>query len=234
MITVTNKPAVAVDHLSFARGDHPVFRDFSLEIEPRCHVALLGTNGSGKSTLLELILGVLTPDAGTITLAHRTVAFVPQRSELRDQIPMTVRDAVTMGRWGERGQLGRLRKSDHAIINEQLERLGLTDLEDRQLSELSGGQRQRTLIAQAFAQQAPLILLDEPEAGLDAEARDIILNAIDDEVERGTTVILATHELDSARRASRCILLKAEAGGIIADGHPNEILTDNTLAKVFT
>src|SRR5690625_515188 len=172
MITISNKPAVLIERMSFARDERVIFSDFTLSIEPGTHVAILGTNGSGKSTLLELILGTLRPQAGAIRRASRP-AFVPQRSMLGDQAPMTVRDAVTMGRWAVRGQFGRLRPNDISVIDEQIERLGLASLQHRQISELSGGQRQRTLIAQALTQQADLLLLDEPEAGLDTEARDI-------------------------------------------------------------
>lgn len=234
MITISNKPAFVVKNLSFARDGREVFRDFSLTIEPGTHVALLGTNGSGKSTLLELLLGTLLPQSGTIERLHERMAFVAQRNQLADHVPMTVRDAVTMGRWALRGQFRRLTPADHRTVLEHMERLGITELQDRQLADLSGGQRQRAFIAQALTQEAPIILLDEPEAGLDAEARQSILDAIEDEARRGTTVVFATHERESAERASRAVLLRANAGGIIADGDPREILTDEALARVFT
>ncbi|WP_217131777.1 zinc ABC transporter ATP-binding protein AztA [Leucobacter chinensis] len=230
---ITNKPSVTLDGVSFARDEKPIFADLSLGIEQGEFVALLGTNGSGKSTLLDLIAGVLKPDKGTVTRAEERYAFVPQRSHVSEQTPMTVASAVAMGRWGNRGMLGRLTKEDRAEIDSRMEQLNIADLRNAQFSRLSGGQRQRVLIAQALTQRAPLLLLDEPEAGLDSQARAIIQQVLADEVALGTTVVLATHELDSARRTQRCLLIQANAGGIVADGAPDETLSDSTLALAF-
>lgn len=230
---ITNKPAIALEGVSFSREQTPVFRDLSLSITEGEFVALLGTNGSGKSTLLDLIAGVLTPSTGSVVRGSANYAFVPQRTTVNEHVPMTVEGAVAMGRWAHLGRFGRLTRADRTVIAERMEQLGITDLARAQISELSGGQRQRTLIAQALCQEAPLILLDEPEAGLDEQARGIIQSTLLAEAAQGTTVVVATHERDSAALADRCILLKANAGGIIADGTPETVLTDESLARAF-
>ena len=211
----------------------PIFRNFALSVPAGQHVALLGTNGSGKSTLLDLITGSLAPDSGTVKRNVPDYALVPQRSALNDHIPMTAWDAVAMGRWATRRFWQRSGPQDTEIISARMAQLGIQDLADKQLSKLSGGQRQRVLIAQALVQEAPLVMLDEPEAGLDASAREAIQAVLRTEVQRGTTIVIATHELESARVADRCILLGREAGGIIADGTPSDTLTDETLALTF-
>lgn len=233
MRTIPNKPSVLLEHVSFGYGDTPVLKDLSLRVEPGEHLALLGANGSGKSTLLDLIIGAKKPQTGTISLSSKKVAFVPQRSTVSDAVPITVRDAVLMGRWAERGHWRPITHKDREIADFQIDRLGLTALSKRPISDLSGGQRQRVLIGQALTQQASLLLLDEPEAGLDTEAQHAIGEVLRDEVSRGTTVIIATHDTQSAARAGRCVLLGNNAGGIIADGTADEVLSDAVLASAF-
>lgn len=233
MRTITNKPVVAVSHLSFSRPNLNIFEGLNLEIFQGEHVSLLGSNGSGKSTLFELLIGTLRPSAGKITLATKKLAFVPQRTAFNERMPMTVRDTVEMGRWSSRGIFKRLTAKDHKIVDEQLERMGITALSKKELSELSGGQRQRALIAQALAQEASIILLDEPEAGLDAEASGFINRVLKEEAENGKTVIVATHDRTTAQNSERCILLSRKHLGIAADGKPSEILNDHILARTF-
>lgn len=233
MIMITNKPAIRIDDLSFSRADNTIFTNLSLDIPQGQHVALLGTNGSGKSTLLDLITGIAQPDRGTIVRGEDRFAFVPQRSALKEHIPMTAWDTVAMGRWGSRAFWKRATKRDRDIIHEKMELLEVTDLAHKQLSQLSGGQKQRILIAGALAQDAPLILLDEPESGLDTHAQAIIRTALSRESATGTTILIATHDLDSAKVSDRCILLKGGGGGIVADGTPDAVLTDHTLALAF-
>lgn len=202
----------------------------SLTIEPGTHTALMGPNGSGKSTVLALAAGILSPSTGSVRHGARA-ALVPQRSDVNDRMPITVRETVSMGRWAERGAWRALRRSDRRIVDECIDRLGLGALASRRLGSLSGGQRQRALLAQALAQHASLLLLDEPESGLDAEARETISAVIRDEVSRGTAVVVATHELRTARGAERVVLMNA--GRIVADGAAPDILDGTALARTF-
>jgi zinc/manganese transport system ATP-binding protein len=222
---------VRFDSVTFGYGRVPAVDGLTLAIPRGQLLALLGPNGSGKSTLLSLLAGVVRPTAGTIAGVPDRVAFVVQRSAVPDRLPLTVRDTVAMGRWAVRGAWGRLGRSDRALVEESMERLGLTDLRGRRLASLSGGQRQRALLAQALAQQAPMLLLDEPEAGLDAEARGWITAAVDAEIGRGVTVVIATHDVRTAAGSRRCVLLRS--GRLVGDGPPERILTGDSFARTF-
>lgn len=202
----------------------------TLAIAPGSHTALMGPNGSGKSTVLALAAGILSPSSGTVRRGVRA-ALVPQRSDVNDRMPITVRETVAMGRWADRGAWRPLRRHDRQIIDECIDRLGLGALASRRLGSLSGGQRQRALLAQALSQHAGLLLLDEPESGLDAEAREVIGAVIRDEVSRGTAVVVATHELRTARAAERVVLMNA--GRVVADGAAPDILDGAALARMY-
>lgn len=190
--------ALAVDRVSFVAY-------------PSEHVALLGANGSGKSTILSLAAGILRPTSGTVHVATQSIALVVQRSAASDRLPLTVRDTVEMGRWPHLGMWRRQSASDRAIIDEQIERLGIAHLAKRQLGSLSGGQRQRALVAQALAQQPDLLILDEPATGLDASAQHRIHEVIAEECARGVTVLHATHDLTTAHRADTVLDLSSRA-----------------------
>lgn len=236
MITMTANDSdtagpVRFESVTFGYGRVPAVADVNLVVPRGQFLALLGPNGSGKSTLLSLMAGVVRPSSGSISGVPDRVAFVVQRSAVPDRLPLTVRDTVAMGRWAARGAWGRLGRSDRALVDESMERLGLTDLRGRRLASLSGGQRQRALLAQALAQQAPLLLLDEPEAGLDADARSWITAAVAQEVGRGVTVVIATHDVRTAAGSRRCLLLRA--GRLVGDGPPNQVLTGETFARTF-
>ncbi|MDJ0396052.1 zinc ABC transporter ATP-binding protein AztA [Rhodococcus sp. G-MC3] len=198
---------VSVSSLSVTYGSTVALSNIDASFEPRTVTALVGHNGSGKSTLLQTLAGVIKPTSGTIHTGKRRVSYVPQRSDVNDRMALTVGDVVAMGTWPRRGILGRASASDTRAIREAIERLQLTELRSRRLAMLSGGQRQRTLLAQALVENGDLVLLDEPTTGLDAEAREIINTVIDDEAARGAVVILATHDVDDARRANTTISL---------------------------
>lgn len=199
---------IILSDLSCRYDDELALRSLNATIPPGRVTALVGHNGSGKSTALLAIAGLLRPVAGTITGTPADIAFVPQRSSVPDHLPITVRETVAMGRWRARGPLRRLGAEDRAVVGDCLERLGLGDLADRRLSALSGGQRQRTLVAQGLAQRCALLLLDEPLSGIDVTAAHDIDAAIAAERDRGTTVVLATHERAQIESADEVVLLR--------------------------
>ncbi|MFC8532121.1 zinc ABC transporter ATP-binding protein AztA [Nocardia sp. NPDC057227] len=185
--------------------------------------ALVGPNGSGKSTLLAVLAGVLAPTAGSVLQPLGRPALVLQHSAVPPTLPITVRETVAMGRWGERGWWRRLTRADRALVDESLEALGLAALAGRRLDTLSGGQRQRALLAQALAARSQLLLLDEPGTALDAEARSAVHTALDLAGERGVTVVHATHDRADALRADHCVALAA--GRVTDEGPPDRVLT---------
>ncbi|WP_237524884.1 zinc ABC transporter ATP-binding protein AztA [Streptomyces sp. SID5643] len=223
---------VRFTELSAGYPSHPVLHQLDAEIPALAITVLVGPNGSGKSTLLGVMAGVIRPTSGRVHhLGDRPPAFVPQHSAVTDALPLTVRQAVEMGRWGDRGPWRRLTRQDRATVDQSMERLGVAHLAARQLGELSGGQRQRALIAQGLAQESDLLLLDEPTTGLDPEARDRIATLLRELVADGRTVVQATHDLEAARSADACLLLRE--GRLAAQGNPGQLLTASTLARIW-
>ncbi|CAL9281917.1 MULTISPECIES: zinc ABC transporter ATP-binding protein AztA [Streptomyces] len=230
--TETDHQRVRVTDLEAGYPGRPVLRQLSFGIPALTMTALVGPNGSGKSTLLGVLAGVIVPTSGRLQHAKgRPPAFVPQRGAVGDTLPLTARQTVEMGRWGERGPWRRLNRQDRAVVDSAMERLGVAGLAARQLGELSGGQRQRVLIAQGLAQQSDLLLLDEPTTGLDPEARERITALLSELVADGTTVVQATHDLESARSADACLLLGD--GRLVGHGRPEDVLTPTLLSEIW-
>lgn len=206
----------------------------SFEVPSGAVTALIGPNGAGKSTLLNAIAGLLEPRAGRLDVAARSirggVAYVLQATHVNEHLPITVRETVTMGRYAAAGPLRRLRATDRQAVDRAMEAVAITDLARRPLTELSGGQRQRAFVAQGLAQEAGVLLLDEPITGLDLVSRQHILEAIQAERATGRAVVVSTHDLGDAAAADHLLLL---AGRVVACGPPAEVLTDSHLAAAY-
>ncbi|MFJ7083319.1 zinc ABC transporter ATP-binding protein AztA [Streptomyces griseus] len=223
---------VRLDAVAAGYPGRVVMEQFTAHVPAFTTTAVVGPNGSGKSTLLGVVAGVIRATAGRVE--HRTdrrVAYVAQRSAASDVLPMTVRDAVAMGRWERRGLWRRLSRRDRAVVEASMTRLGVDSLAHRQLGELSGGQRQRALVAQGLAQEADLLLLDEPATGLDATAQRLIADVLAEVTKEGVTVVQATHDLEAARAAGHLLLLRD--GRLLAEGDPGGLLTDDAIAEVW-
>jgi ABC-type Mn2+/Zn2+ transport system ATPase subunit len=229
--------AVELDCVCVRYGTVEALHDVTLRIPRGVSVAVIGPNGSGKSTLLGVLSGLVEVASGTARVLGEPVpprrgrvAHVLQDTAIRPELPMTVAETVRLGTYAE---LGLLRRSSAALrerIRAAVERLEVSDLLTRQLPELSGGQRQRVLIAQGLAQDAELLLLDEPVAGLDVTSQRIILEVIEAERERGHTVITTTHDIGSASRADLVVLVATD---VVAFGTPEEVLTPENLSRAF-
>lgn len=222
--------AVVTSRLEVRRGDITALARLELTVPQGSSLAVIGPNGSGKSTLLETIAGILRPHTGTLTLAAPKPALIPQTTHVDRSLPITVRETVDMARYATLGILGRFRSIDHAAVQDALVRLEMAHLADRQLHELSGGQRQRALVAQGLAQDAEMLLLDEPLIGLDLASRQVILDVMDEQVAAGKTVIVTTHDLDDARRCDQVLLLDSVP---VAVGTPDDVLTVTHLRRAF-
>ncbi|CAA0080951.1 putative ABC transporter ATP-binding protein [Mycolicibacterium vanbaalenii] len=204
---------IELSNVDFSYAQAPVFRGLSLSVTPGAITAVVGSNGAGKSTLLALLAGVSVPDSGTVHVSVGEVAFAVQRSQVTDTFPITTAEAVMMGRWRRLGLVRRPTAADRAVVEHWLTALGLTGLRRRTLGELSGGQRQRVLLAQAFAQEAPLLLLDEPTTGLDSSSRSQVIAHLRSLADAGTTVVAATHDADVAGAADHRIDLDKDIDG---------------------
>lgn len=181
--------------------------------------AVAGGNGSGKSTLLEVLAGLIAPSAGVVSGLPSDRALVVQRMEGEAHVPITAREAVAIGLWRELGLLRRAGAEGRRRIDAALDEVGMLGMSHTQLSAMSGGQRQRVMVAQGIVQDAPLLLLDEPSAAADADARDRIDAALARRAADGAIVVLATHDRTSIARADRVVLL--EHGRIVVDGSPD-------------
>ena len=225
MLRTTTGEAVSsiiFSQVGFAYRDTHVVQDLSVAFSRGTHTVVTGSNGSGKSTLLALAAGVLRPSEGRVSLPRgQRPAFVIQHTRTSETMPCTVRQAVEMGRWERRRSLWPLRAADRRAISTATERMGIRHLADRQLNDLSGGQRQRSLIAPGLAQEAEILILDEPTAGLDRAAQELIRAAVEEELRRGVTVLEASHDVHDIRRADRVLTLGQ--GRVVSDtGSPSQ------------
>ena len=179
---------LVAEALTVGFGDNIAISDLTVAIPRRSSVALLGPNGAGKSTLLQAAIGLVRPRSGSVRVASDRVAFVPQRLDVEPAFPVTARDVVRMGRYGDLGWLERFGARDHAAVTDAMEALGVAHLARRRFGDLSGGERQRVLLAQAIAQDAELLLLDEPFTGVDRPTHDAVGRLLADWSAEGRTV----------------------------------------------
>jgi iron complex transport system ATP-binding protein len=234
--------AIALEQVTVVLGERPVVDRIDLEVAEGEWVALIGPNGAGKTTLLRAIAR-LVPFSGSIALQghearelHRTelsrlLAVVPQDPSTPPW--MTVAEYALMGRTPHLGRLAKEGQQDRAAAAGALARLGLLELRDRKLGTLSGGERQRVVVARALAQEARIVLLDEPTASLDIGHQQQALELLDAlRAESGLTLVAAMHDLTlAAQYADRMVLL--DAGRIVADGLPRDVLTEALIARHY-
>jgi manganese/zinc/iron transport system ATP- binding protein len=180
----------------------PALHDVWLTVPIGARVALVGPNGAGKSTLLKAAAGLLPVSAGELRIygqaveaCHHRVAYLPQRGEVDWRFPVSVRRLVLTGRYVHLGWLRRPGARDRALADAAVERLGLTALAELPIGQLSGGQQQRALLARALAQDADLLLLDEPLNAVDAANRAVVAHVLDELRQQRKTVLVATHDL---------------------------------------
>jgi iron complex transport system ATP-binding protein len=235
-------PAVEARRLTHAYDGRVVLEEVDLQVQPGEMVAVVGPNGAGKSTLLRVLLGFLAPRAGEARLlgepvhalsrreVARRAAFVPQNHEAR--FAFRVEEVVAMGRTPWLGRFRPASEEDHRIVERAMDDADVRAMAARPFTELSGGERQRVMLARAFAQQTPLLLLDEPNANLDLRHSLDVLDRVRDRVRSGGTVIAALHDLTlAARYCDRMVML--HRGCLVADGAPDAVLTRERMREVF-
>ena len=235
-----SSPAVAVDAVTVRYGEVTALDGASLTLDEGCVCGLVGMNGSGKSTLFKTIMGLVRPDAGTVRIHGRSpaaarrsgaVAYVPQAEEVDWSFPVSVRDVVMMGRYGHMGFTRRPRRADHEAVDRALERVELTEYADRQIGRLSGGQRKRAFVARGIAQEASVLLLDEPFAGVDKRSEATITTQLRELADDGRSILISTHDLQALPDlADQAVLLMRR---VLVHGHPSEVLRPEHLARAF-
>ncbi|MGA2285939.1 MAG: metal ABC transporter ATP-binding protein [Dehalococcoidia bacterium] len=230
--------AVAVENVWAGYGNQTALQGIDFEAPAASMVALVGPNGSGKSTLIKVILGTHGVWRGRVRIfgrepgnARRLIGYTPQTESVDWEFPVTVRDVVTMGRFGRLGPLRWPGAEDKRVVQQCLERLGIADLAKRQIGELSGGQQRRVLIARALAQEPQVLLMDEPMAGLDATIQHELLALFEGLRDEGKTIVMATHDLSCVDCCFDRVLLMNRRK--IAYGSPEEAFTKELLDATF-
>jgi manganese/iron transport system ATP-binding protein/manganese/zinc/iron transport system ATP- binding protein len=206
-----------------------VLHGVDFAVAPGQSVGVIAPNGGGKTTLFRVLLGELTPVAGTVTLGG-SVASVPQGDEARLDFPVSALDVALMGAYGRTPWWRPIARRDRAAARAALDRVGLLDRAGAHFGTLSGGQRRRVLIARALVQDAAVLLLDEPFAGVDRTSEERILEVLDDLAGEGRALLIATHDVEQARRWDRVLCLH---GRQVAYGDPDETLTPSCLQETY-
>ena len=222
------------------RNGHVALRDASMTVPAGSITALVGINGSGKSTLFKSVMGFLRPSQGSISifglpvhaaLKRNLLAYVPQSEEVDWNFPVRVEDVVMMGRHGRMGLLRRPRPADREAVGQALERVGMDALRGRQIGELSGGQKKRVFLARALAQDARMILLDEPFAGVDVSTEETIVGLLATLRREGRAMLVSTHNLGSVPEfCDRTVLLDRT---VLAEGPTRQVFTRDNLERTF-
>jgi len=230
-------PILETRKLSVRYDGRVALEDITFHLHTGERVAVVGPNGAGKSTLFKVIAGVLPPTSGEVKISgfgprgHICIAYVPQRSQVDWHFPASVADVVMMGRIGQVGFFRWPRRADWDNVHAALEAVDMNSLANRQIGELSGGQQQRTFLARAMAQEAELILMDEPLNGLDTPSQEAILSLLEKLRQKKITVMVATHDLgQAASHFDRVMLLNQR---LIRFGPPLEVLTSENLLHAY-
>ncbi|MEY8802043.1 ABC transporter ATP-binding protein [Leisingera sp. XS_AS12] len=228
--------ALSIENLSVTLRGRPVLRDVSFQIQAGEFVGLLGPNGTGKTSLMRAALGLISC-AGRSSLAElsaadraQVVAWMPQSREIA--WPLPVERLVALGRLPHLPQGVRLPPADQALVDRAIARMGLDSFRARAASRLSGGEQARALIARALAQDTPLLMADEPAAGLDPAHQISTMEVFASLAAEGRSALVSLHDLGLAARHCTRLILLAECG-ILADGPPAEVLTPDLMARAF-
>ncbi len=233
---------LAADHLTFRRGGRALVDGLGLQVRPGEFVGIIGPNGAGKSTLLRLLAGLLAPDAGQVRLGGRPLDNWPRRDRARQlaylpQNPssswsLSAAEVVALGRDPHRPMLAGSSAADRAAVRRAAELCDVAGLLDRDVATLSGGEAMRVHLARTLATEAPVLLADEPIAGLDPRHQLSLLALLARLARTGSTVLAVLHDLTLAGRfCDRLVML--DRGRLAAAGPPAEVLTDAAMVAVF-
>ena len=231
---------VRVEEVTVAYNNRIALHGANLELRTGSISGLVGMNGSGKSTLFKAIMGFVTPRTGRVLIKgmpmkkaqkQNLVAYIPQSEDVDWNFPISVQDVIMMGRYGYMNLLRIPRTSDRKIVAESLERTHMSEFKLRQIGELSGGQKKRAFVARALAQEAEIILLDEPFAGVDVKTEKAIIQLLVELRNMGHTILISTHDLSSISTFCDDVVLINRT--ILAYGPTGDVFTEENLARTF-
>jgi len=233
-----SRPILEVTNVSVRFNGTLALNNITFELQQGERVAIIGPNGAGKSTLLNVIAGILPPAQGRVTVyghaphKHICIAYVPQRNEVDWDFPVNVADVVMMGRVGKMGLFKWPTRKDWNHVYEALALVNMSHLAKRQIGELSGGQQQRVFIARALAQEAELMLMDEPLSGLDVKSQEDIFEILEKLRQHGVTVMVATHDLNLAAEQFDRLMLVNQT--LIGFGTASQVFTTDLLSQAYS
>jgi len=235
------KPIIELDHVTVTYQDLVALDDVTLTVAPGSFLAIIGPNVAGKTTLLQVILGLVRPVAGRVSVfgkspadldgERRRIGYVPQIMSVDLNFPVSVGEMVLMGRYGRMGLFHRPAATDRAAVLDAMKRVGIADLADRPIRRLSGGQRQRAFLARALANEPDLLLLDEPTTGVDATTTEGLYELLRSLHASGITMMVVSHDVGvvaSYVEGVVCINRR-----LVAHGRPAEVLGSEELSKMY-
>ncbi len=232
--------SIDVQNITVSYHGKVALHSASLQLKSGTICGLVGMNGAGKSTLFKAIMGFVKPTTGQVFInglpirriqKSNLVAYVPQSEEVDWDFPINVYDVVMMGRYGYMNLLRMPRSSDKFAVQESLERVEMWDMRSRQIGELSGGQKKRTFFARALAQQARVLLLDEPFAGVDIKTEKMMVDLLTELRQMDHTILVSTHDLASVTTFCDQVVLINRS--ILAYGNTDEVFTEENLSRTF-
>lgn len=224
--------------MTVAYHRRPVLWDIDLVLPEQKLIAVIGPNGAGKSTLIKAVLGLVPSASGRVDIfgqpyeqQRHLVGYVPQRESVDWDFPVSALEVVLMGRYGKLGWFRRPRKEDREAAWACLDKVGMSDLAQRQISQLSGGQQQRVFLARALAQDARLYFMDEPFVGVDAATERAIVDLLHELKRQGKTVVAVHHTLQTVREYfDHVVLLNMR---VVANGRMDDVFTQENLQKTY-
>lgn len=234
--------SMRVEELCFSYGDHEVLKSVSFSAEYGEFLSVLGPNGVGKSTLFRCMLALLNPSSGFVTIDDKNIAeigavdlakriaYIPQSHN--PTFNFTVEDMVLMGTTAQTGRFSSPGEKEKKLARDAMDRLEITHLRDRGYGNISGGERQMVLIARAIAQQAKILIMDEPSANLDFGNKVRVMQTVKGLTKDGYGVIQSTHDPDQAYLYSDKILAMHD-GKLLAWGTPQEIMNSELISKLY-
>ena len=229
---------IEVEDMTVAYHIKPVLWDVDLDIPKGVLMAIVGPNGAGKSTLIKAMLDLIKPISGNVLFngasyksQRKHIGYVPQSESVDWDFPADALDVVMMGRYGELGWLKRPKAKDKELAMEALEKLGMGEYADRQISQLSGGQQQRVFLARALVQEADIYFMDEPLKGVDAKTEGAIIELLKELRDQGKTLIVVHHDLQTVEEYFDWVVFLNTQ--IIASGPVEEAFTDENIRKTY-
>lgn len=232
------KIAIKLEDITMAYRDKPVLWDIDLSVPAGVLMAVIGPNGAGKTTLIQVVMDLIKPVAGHVLIfgrpyveQRRLVGYVPQRNSVDWDFPTTVLDVVMMGRYGDLGWFRRPGNRERQLAMEALDKVGMRNFVNRQISQLSGGQQQRVFLARALVQDAQIYLMDEPFQGVDATTERAIVTLLQELRAAGKTVVVVHHDLQTVTEYYDWVTLLNVRR--IASGPVAEVFTEQNLRLAY-